>query len=122
MRGGVGQSAARLRTLVAGLSCDRLFAQTFKASAMSRIVAYRKSSPGTQPEYFYPPYVSTTKRAPTRPLVLMPQTLSEVPGPLFGRDDLGAVDHDLTRQHLQPPIGERIIVSGRVLEENGRPV
>lgn len=89
---------------------------------MNNIPGYRKPSPGTQPEYLYPPYKSTAKRAPTRPLVLAPQTLSEITGPLFGQDDVGALDHDLTRQHDGAPLGERIIVSGRVLDENGRPV
>ena len=89
---------------------------------MQEIAGYRKSFPGTQPEYLYPPYKSTVKRAPTRPLVLAPQTLSEVTGPVFGQGEVGALDHDLTRQHDGAPLGERIIVSGRVLDENGRPV
>ena len=69
-----------------------------------------------------PPYVSSRKRSPTRPLLLAPQTLSEVTGPLFGPDDVAPDDHDLTRQHAGAPLGERIIVSGRVLDANGRPV
>ena len=89
---------------------------------MQEIAGYRKSFPGTQPEYLYPQYKSTVKRAPTRPLVLAPQTLSEVTGPVFGQGEVGALDHDLTRQHDGAPLGERIIVSGRVLDENGRPV
>ena len=76
----------------------------------------------TQPPYLYPPYVSTRKRAPSKPLVLVPQTLSELTGPVFGRDILGPLDHDLTRQHEGEPLGERIIVTGRVLDEDGRPV
>ena len=79
-------------------------------------------SPGTQPEYNFPPYASTQKRCPTQPLVLPPQTLSEITGPVFGHDDVKPTDHDLTRQHKGEPIGERIVVSGRVLDENGRPV
>lgn len=89
---------------------------------MTDIGAYRRSYFNTQPEYLYPPYRSTLKRAPTRPLVLQPQTLSEVTGPLFGRDEVGPHDDDLTRQHEAEPLGERIIVTGRVLDENGRPV
>jgi protocatechuate 3,4-dioxygenase beta subunit len=53
---------------------------------------------------------------------LLPHTLSEVTGPLFGYDEVGAEDADLTRQHDGAPLGERIIVAGRVLDENGRPV
>ena len=89
---------------------------------MSDITGYRKSFWDTQPEYLYPPYRSTVKRAPTRPLVVLPQTLSEVTGPLFGRGEIGPDENDLTRQHAGEPIGERMIVSGRVLDENGRPV
>lgn len=89
---------------------------------MTEIAPYRRSFRDTQPEYLYPPYRSTVKRAPTKPLVLPPQTLSEVTGPVFGHDEVGAAESDLTRQHDGEPIGERMIVSGRVLDENGRPV
>ena len=90
---------------------------------MQPVRPYRRALPGTQPEYLHPPYASTTKRSPTRPLVLMPQTLSEVTGPVFGHDVLGAgPQDDLTKQHAGEPLGERIIVSGRVLDENGAPV
>ena len=90
--------------------------------APTGIAAYRRPLAGTQPEYLFPPYASTVKRAPTKPLVLLPQTLSEVTGPVFGHDEVKPVDADLTRQHAGEPIGERIIVSGRVLDENGKPV
>ena len=83
---------------------------------------YRRPDPDTQPNYLHPPYVSTRKRSPTKPLILLPHTLSEVTGPLFGHDDIGPTDHDLTRQHAGEPIGERIIVTGRLLDEHGRPV
>src|SRR6185369_13997347 len=58
----------------------------------------------------------------SKPLVLAPQTLTEVTGPLFGRDEVPPEDSDLTRQHAAEPIGERMYVSGRVLDENGRPL
>jgi protocatechuate 3,4-dioxygenase beta subunit len=77
---------------------------------------------GTQPDHLFPRYASTVKRAPTKPLVVLPQTLSELTGPLFGHDEVKPGDADLTKQHKGDPIGERIIVSGRVLDENGRPV
>jgi protocatechuate 3,4-dioxygenase beta subunit len=89
---------------------------------MSETTGYRRPYFGTQPEYLFPRYASTVKRAPTKPLVVLPQTLSELTGPLFGHDDLKPTDNDLTKQHQGDPIGERIIVSGRVLDENGRPV
>jgi protocatechuate 3,4-dioxygenase, beta subunit len=88
----------------------------------ARLVGYRRYHPGTQPEYNFPPYASTQKRCPTQPLVLPPQTISEITGPVFGTDDVKPTDNDLTRQHKGAPIGERIVVSGRVLDENGKPV
>ncbi len=88
---------------------------------MSKRLGYRRPHPGTQPDYDYPPYRSTAKRHPTQPLVILPQTLSELTGPVFGYDDIKATDNDLTAQHKGEPLGERIIVSGRVLDENGKP-
>lgn len=89
---------------------------------MSKLQGYRRFQPGTQPAYDFPPYASTAKRHPTQPLVIAPQTLSEITGPVFGYGDLKPTDNDLTRQHKGEPIGERIIVGGRVLDENGKPV
>ena len=89
---------------------------------MSDPAPYRRSYWPTQPEYLYPPYRSTAKRAPTQPLVVPPQTISEVTGPLFGHSDVRPEEADLTRQHSGEPIGERMIVTGRVLDENGRPI
>ncbi|HSB67971.1 MAG TPA: protocatechuate 3,4-dioxygenase subunit beta [Candidatus Methylomirabilis sp.] len=77
---------------------------------------------GDRPPYFYPPYRSTLLRAPKRPLVLLPHRLSELTGPVFGEGQIGPLDHDLTRQHAGEPLGERIIVTGRVLDSDGRPV
>jgi protocatechuate 3,4-dioxygenase beta subunit len=48
--------------------------------------------------------------------------MSELTGPVFGRDAVGPLDHDLTQQHDAEPLGERIIVTGRVLDEDGRPI
>jgi protocatechuate 3,4-dioxygenase beta subunit len=60
--------------------------------------AYRKFHPGTQPAYNYPPYASTQKRCPTQALIIAPQTLSEITGPVFGWDDVKPGDSDLTRR------------------------
>src|SRR5581483_1875065 len=83
---------------------------------------YHKPDANTQPPYLYPPYRSTPLRAPRKPLILFPATLSEVTGPVFGHDDIAENDNDLTRHHKGEPIGQRISVSGRVLDDNGRPV
>jgi protocatechuate 3,4-dioxygenase beta subunit len=89
---------------------------------MSETTGYRRPFAGTQPDYLFPRYASTVTRAPTKPLVVLPQTLSELTGPLFGHDEVKPGDADLTKQHKGDPIGERIIVSGRVLDENGTAV
>lgn len=89
---------------------------------MSEPAQYRRPHWDTQPDYLCPAYASTQIRSPSKPLILMPQTLSEVTGPVFGHDDIDAGDNDLTRQFAAEPIGERIVVTGRVLDENGRPV
>src|SRR5206468_2152905 len=68
------------------------------------------------------PYRSSVLRAPHRPLQLIPQHLTEITGPLLGADRLGELDHDLTRQHAGEPLGERIIVTGRLLVSSTRPV
>jgi protocatechuate 3,4-dioxygenase, beta subunit len=83
---------------------------------------YARPPQGSQPPSRYEPYRATMKRAPLKPLVVLPHTLSEITGPVFGHDRMGENDHDLTCQHSGEPIGERIIVSGRVLDSNGRPI
>ncbi|PWT84158.1 MAG: protocatechuate 3,4-dioxygenase subunit beta [Proteobacteria bacterium] len=75
-----------------------------------------------QPPLLYPPYTCSVRRAPTQPLVLMPHTLSELTGPLYGHNPIGESDNDLTRQHAGEPIGERIVVAGRVVDEDGQPI
>jgi protocatechuate 3,4-dioxygenase beta subunit len=77
---------------------------------------------GVHPPLDSPGYRSTALRHPVQPLVLLPQRLTEVTGPLLGEERVGELDHDLTRQHEGEPQGQRIIVHGQVLEEDGRPV
>jgi protocatechuate 3,4-dioxygenase beta subunit len=54
--------------------------------------------------------------------VLLPQKLTEITGPLLGEGRLAANDNDLTVQHAGEPQGQRIIVHGRLLDGDGRPV
>jgi len=89
---------------------------------MSTNMPYRKLCTGTQPEYLHPAYVSSLKRAPMQAPVAIRQTLSETTGPFFSRNDVTEGAFDLTKQHHGEPLGERIIVSGQVLDESGRPV
>jgi protocatechuate 3,4-dioxygenase beta subunit len=83
---------------------------------------YRRPAPTDQPPYLHPPYRSTVRRAPSQPLIFLPHTLSETSGPIFRPDTVGETENDLTRQHSGEPHGERIIVTGRVLDDNGHAV
>ena len=76
------------------------------------------------PPFSYPDYKSTVKRAPTKDLLGIVQTLSEStgPGPIWS--EIAEEDADLTTNAGRggEAIGERIIVTGRVLDENGNAV
>jgi protocatechuate 3,4-dioxygenase beta subunit len=89
---------------------------------MKPLLGYRKPAPGAQPNHLYPPYVSSIKRAPKQPPVSIPVTLSEITGPSFPKEIVSLKAFDLTRQHKGEPLGERIAVSGRVVDEDGRPI
>ena len=73
-------------------------------------------------ELLHPDYRSTRLRAPRRERIQLPRARTELSGPALWDGRVGELDHDLTRQHDGQPLGERIIVHGRVLEEDGRPV
>jgi protocatechuate 3,4-dioxygenase beta subunit len=83
---------------------------------------YPRTRPGSQPENAYDGYRSTLRRAPSQPLIRLPHTLSELTGPVYGHNPVGPADSDLTVHFAEPPQGERIIVAGRVLDEDGRGV
>ena len=74
------------------------------------------------PPYLYEPYVATRLRAPKQPLVLLPHTETELAEPVYGHSSVAAADADLTNRHDGEPQGQRIVVSGRLLDEDGRPV
>jgi protocatechuate 3,4-dioxygenase beta subunit len=86
------------------------------------IPGYRRPLPQTQPPYLHPSYLSSLKRAPAQALVSIPSTVSEATGPRFAPGELAKGENDLTRQHHGEPLGERIIVSGRLIDEDGRAV
>jgi len=76
----------------------------------------------TDPPLLFPAYRATRTRAPKRPLVPLEHTLSELTGPVYGHERLGPGDHDLTQQFDGEPLGERIVLHGRVRDGDGRPV
>ena len=89
---------------------------------MSATLTYRRPPAGTHPPNDSPGYRSTARRHPKEPLIVIPHTLSELTGPVYPYGKIEAADNDLTRQHAGEPLGERIIVQGRVLDEDGRPI
>ncbi|MBR0933716.1 protocatechuate 3,4-dioxygenase subunit beta [Bradyrhizobium jicamae] len=76
------------------------------------------------PPAYTPGYKTSVTRSPRQALLSLQNSLSEITGPVFGHDDLGPLDNDLIRNYAKTgdPIGERIIVHGRVLDESGRPI
>src|SRR5215211_3957945 len=82
---------------------------------------YRRPTAGDHPPNLSPDYKSTTGRAPTKPAIALPHSLSEITGPLLATERLDAHENDLTKQRMAEPLGERIIVQGRVLDEDGKP-
>lgn len=91
-------------------------------STILNLAGYRRLRAGTQPEYAHEAYRSSVKRYPEHPLISIPHTLSEITGPHFTQEDIRQGGADLTRTGSGQPIGERIIVSGRVIDEDERPV
>lgn len=69
-------------------------------------------------------YKTSVPRSPRNALLTLQQTVSEITGPTFGHNDIGALDNDLTLNfnHGGLPVGERMILQGRVIDENARPV
>lgn len=79
--------------------------------------------PTTFPPYYYEAYRSTVRRSPRKELIPIPHTLSEVTGPGPALSAISSEDSDLTRNAgTGGAMGERIIVTGRVLNEHGRPM
>ncbi len=76
------------------------------------------------PPAFSPNYKTSVSRSPRNALLSLEPSLSEAAGPTFGHGDLDPLDNDLIRNYAKTgdPIGERIILHGRVLDENARPV
>lgn len=76
------------------------------------------------PPLIHPDYKSTVLRGPKRPLITMDEHLMDARLPVYGNSDLGELDHDLTKNARVngEPLGERIIVFGKVMDEMGGPI
>ncbi len=78
-----------------------------------------------QPPAYTKDYKTSVARSPRLALISLQNSVSEITGPVFGHGDVDPIDNDLILNYAKPgemPIGERIIVHGRVLDENARPV
>ncbi|MFG2562157.1 protocatechuate 3,4-dioxygenase subunit beta [Streptomyces sp. NPDC048496] len=97
--------------------------QLIEQSLIDAEMAAIRPDGGAHPSRSYAPYRSTLLRHPTQPLVAVedPEAV-ELTGPVFGHTDVTTLDSDLTRQQFGEPLGERITVTGRVLDRAGRPV
>lgn len=93
---------------------------TIEADARARVRAGHP--PEIHPRRNYPPYRSSLLRHPTHELVRADPEEIELVSPAFGHTDVNPLESDLTIQHAAEPLGERITVSGRVLDGDGRPV
>ena len=87
-----------------------------------RLLPYARPPAGVQPPNFHPPYRSTLKRAPLRAPVRIEQGVSEITGPRFASGWAGPQIVDLTRAGKGEALGQRIILTGRLLDGDGRPV
>ena len=78
-----------------------------------------------QPPALTPNYKTSVSRSPQYSLISLQNSVSEITGPVFGHNDIDPIDNDLLQNYAKPgesAIGERIILHGRVLDENGNPV
>jgi len=86
------------------------------------VAAWRRPDPATQPAYDSPAYGSTHLRHPKAPLLRLPHTVSEVAAPRM-TSSIYPAEEDMTKlANGQEAMGERIIIGGRVVDEDGRPV
>ncbi|MGR3521320.1 protocatechuate 3,4-dioxygenase subunit beta [Paracoccus sp. (in: a-proteobacteria)] len=85
---------------------------------------YHQRDRSLHPPALTPNYKTSVARSPRWPMISLENTISEITGPRFGHADIDPIDNDLIRNYAKTgdPVGERIIVHGRVLDENARPV
>ena len=85
---------------------------------------FNSFDPEVQPSTLAPAYKSTLLRAPLKPLIPIKKYIKDLSVPVYGDFKPGDLDHDLTKNSIVngQPVGERIIVHGKVLNENGQPI
>ena len=87
-------------------------------------VEYYQRDRRRHPPALTPDYKTSVARSPRYSLISLQGSVSETTGPVFGHGDISPIDNDLIKNYAKTgdPVGERIIVHGRVLDENARPV
>jgi len=117
------QAAKAVPALDTAAESQQILSDEMKALGEAYAQARRNGAPAeTQPRLDYPPYRSSILRHPTKSLQHADPETIELYSPAFGHMDVHALESDLTIAHNGEPLGERIIVSGRVLDGDGRPV
>lgn len=92
---------------------------------MTSPAEYYQRDRNLHPPAYAPGYKTSVARSPRQSLISLENTISEITGPRFGHNDIAPRDNDLITNYAKPgesPIGERIVLHGRVLDENARPV
>ncbi|MBX2878282.1 MAG: protocatechuate 3,4-dioxygenase subunit beta [Granulosicoccus sp.] len=92
---------------------------------MSEPADYHQRNRGIHPPALAPEYKTSVARSPRYSLISLQNSVSEVTGPMFGHDDIADNDNDLIFNYAntgESAIGERIILHGRVLDTNAKPV
>ncbi|GAA5170674.1 protocatechuate 3,4-dioxygenase subunit beta [Pseudonocardia eucalypti] len=95
---------------------------TKQAEISAEIAELADDRSGAQPRLDYPPYRSSRLRHPGQPPVPVDPELVELHSPVFGVQDVDPLEADLTIAHRGEPLGERIVLSGRLLDTDGRPL
>ena len=105
--------------------CDAAASTQTEISAEIAAIAKEHERDGgqeAQPRLDYPPYRSSILRHPTKELHHADPEAIELAAPVVGHQDVDPLEADLTVQHAGMPIGERMVVTGRVFDGDGRPV
>ena len=91
---------------------------------MNKPAEYYQRDREWQPPAYCKDYKTSVTRSPRYAMISLENTVSEITGPVFGHCDVDSIDNDLIQNYAKDgdPIGERIIIHGRVLDENARPV
>jgi protocatechuate 3,4-dioxygenase beta subunit len=103
-------------------SSDAAAATQDEISAEIAAIAATRTGDEPQPRLDYAPYRSSILRHPTKALHQADPELVELYAPVFGHQDVDALESNLTIQHRGEPLGERMVVTGRVVDGEGRPV